>query len=243
VPTLRGRAAFGVAGLDASIGGGIPIGDSLLVAGPSGVGKTLLALQWVNAGLRAGEHCLYLTFQEDPGRLRDKAAAAGIDWSNGADELLTIRHAAPVELDLDEVGALLQDALADGNVKRMVVDSIDELGFAARDNARLPGYLWGVAGFARAAGGTTLFTNELAALGGGRGLADLSFILYDVFLLRYIEIGSEVRRGLSVLKMRQSDHTKHLHEFTIGDDGIRLGQPFEGVSGLLGWSALSGSEP
>jgi len=239
VPSMSGRAAFGVPPLDDATGGGIPLGDSVLVAGPSGVGKTLLALQFVNEGLRAGERCVYFSFQEDPGRLREKAASAGLELI-ASDDRLTIRHMAPVELDLDEAGALIQDLLAAGDVKRVVVDSIDELAFAARDTTRLPGYLWAIAGFVRAAGGTTLFTNELAALGGGRGLDDLSFVFYDVILLRYVEVRSEVRRGLSVLKMRQSDHTSHLHEFTIGDGGIQIGERFDGVSGLLGWSALSG---
>ena len=240
VPTLTGRAAFGVDGLDAAIGGGIPVGDSVLIAGPSGVGKTLLALQFANAGLTEGERCLYVSFQEPAARLREKAASAGIDWSGGAGDRLTIRDVAPVELDLDEVGALLQRELAAGDVKRVVIDSIDELGFAARDTSRLPGYLWGIAGFVRAAGGTSIFTTELAALGSGRGLDDLSFIFYDVLLLRYIEVESQIRRGLSVLKMRQSEHTKRLHEFTIGDGGIEFGEQFDGVTGLLGWTALSG---
>ncbi len=74
-------------------------------------------------------------------------------------------------------------------------------------------------------------------LGGGR-----SFIFNNVFCLRYVEIESELRRGLNVLKMRQSEHEKGLHEFTIDANGLAFGERIEGLSGMLGWSALRGNE-
>ncbi len=90
----------------------------------------------------------------------------------------------------------------------------------------------------RAAGGTTIFTNEMAALGSGNDLGGLSFIFNNVFFMRYVELESALHRGLSVLKMRQSEHEKSLLEFTIGNDGMTFGEPFTGVTGMLGWSAL-----
>jgi circadian clock protein KaiC len=238
---VSGRAGFGVAGLDALVGGGIPRGDSVLLLGPTGVGKTLLALHFLRAGVEAGERCLHLSFQESPEQVRDKAAATGWDWGRHAEELLAAHHIPPVDVNLDEVGALVRDELR-GGVKRVVVDSLAELAFAAHDTDRLPGYVWALAGFIRAAGGTTIFTNELAALGGAETVGGLSFLFDDVLLLRYIEIGSEVHRALSVFKMRQSDHDRALSEFEIGAEGMVLGERIRDVSGVLGWSALRSSE-
>jgi circadian clock protein KaiC len=212
------------------------------VIGPSGVGKTLLGLQFVGAGLEQGERCLHVSFQETPEQLREKAAAAGWDWSHVDDEQLIIRHIPPVELDLDEVGALIRRELLRGDVKRVVIDSLAELAFAARDTERLPAYTWALGGFVRSAGGTTLFTNEMAALGRGADLGGLSFIFNNVFFLRYVEIESELHRGLSVLKMRQSQHEKGLLGFTVGSDGLHFGERIVGVSGMLGWSALRGDD-
>jgi circadian clock protein KaiC len=242
VPTQTTRASFGIDALDAAIGGGIPRGDSTLLIGPSGVGKTLLGLQFIGAGLEQGERCLHVSFQETPQQLREKAAAAGWDWSKVDDEQLVIRQIPPVELDLDEVGALIRRELARGDVKRVVIDSLAELAFAAQDTERLPAYTWALGGFVRAAGGTTIFTNEMAALGRGADLGGLSFIFNNVFFLRYVEIESELHRGLSVLKMRQSQHEKGLVGFTIGSDGLRFGERIVGVSGMLGWSALRGDD-
>jgi circadian clock protein KaiC len=242
VPTLDSRAPFGLDRLDSAIGGGIPRGDSTLLVGPSGVGKTLLALRFIAAGLEAGERCLHVSFQETEAQVREKVAAAGWDWTGIGTEQLVIHHIAPVELDLDEVGALIRRELAQGDFKRVVVDSLAELTFAARQTERLPGYVWALGGSVRAAGGTTLFTNEMAALGQGAALGGLSFIFNNVYFLRYIEAESELRRGLNILKMRQSEHAKGLLEFEIDANGLTFGDQVEGVSGLLGWSALRGGD-
>jgi len=240
VPSLTDRAAFGDPKLDRTIGGGIPRGDSTLLIGPSGVGKTLLALRFIGAGLDQGERCLHISFQETETQVREKAAAAGWDWADVPAEQLVVRQIPPVELDLDEVGALIRSELARGDVKRVVIDSLAELSFAARETERLPAYVWALGGFVRAAGGTTIFTNEMAALGGGSDLGGLSFIFNNVFFLRYVEIESELQRGLNVLKMRQSEHAKGLISFTIDGDGIAFGERIDGVSGMLGWSVLRG---
>lgn len=243
VPTQSGRAGFGDAQLDAAIGGGLPRGDSTLLAGPSGVGKTLLSLAFIAAGLEQGERCLHVSFQESETQVREKAAAAGLGWPAASDEQLVIKQIPPVELDLDEVGSIIRAELDRGSVKRVVIDSLAELAFAARETERLPAYIWALGGFVRAAGGTSIFTNEIAALGQAGGLAGLSFLFNNVFFLRYVEIESELARGLSILKMRESDHNKGLVGFTIDQKGISFGDRIEHVSGMLGWSALSGGGP
>jgi circadian clock protein KaiC len=239
VPTQSGRAGFGDARLDAAIGGGIPRGDSTLLAGPSGVGKTLLGLSFVAAGLEQGERCLHVSFQETEAQVREKAESAGWDWSGVPDEQLVIKHIPPVELDLDEVGSIIRDELDRGEVERVVVDSLAELSFAARDTDRLPAYIWALGGFVRGAGGTSIFTNEIAALGESGGLAGLSFLFNNVLFLRYVEMESELARGLSILKMRESDHDKGLIRFTIDEGGLAFGDHIADVRGMLGWSALS----
>jgi circadian clock protein KaiC len=239
VATQTGRAGFGDERLDEAIGGGIPRGDSTLLVGPSGVGKTLLGLSFLGAGLERGERCLHISFQETETQVREKAETAGWDWSAVSGEQLMIRHIPPVELDLDEVGSIVRAELARGDVKRVLVDSLAELSFAARETERLPAYIWALGGFVRAAGGTSVFTNEIAALGQSGGLGGVSFLFNNVFFLRYLELRSELGRGLSILKMRQSDHTKGLIRFTIDEGGLTFGERIDDVSGLLGWSALS----
>lgn len=49
------RLSTGIAALDEMMGGGVPEGDSVLIAGSSGTGKSLLATQFIAAGIRVGE--------------------------------------------------------------------------------------------------------------------------------------------------------------------------------------------
>ena len=242
VPTLDSRAPFGLDKLDSATGGGIPRGDSTLLIGPSGVGKTLLALRFVAAGLEAGERCLHISFQETETQVRDKVAAAGWDWTEIGGEQLVIHHIPPVEIDLDEVGALIRRELAAGEVKRVVIDSLAELAFAARQTERLPGYVWALGGFVRAAGGTTLFTNEMAALGQRRRPRRALLHLQQRLLppLHRGRIRAPTRpQHPEDASERPRQRSARVHDRRQRSD---LRRAIEGVSGLLGWSALRGDD-
>jgi circadian clock protein KaiC len=66
-PRVSGeRLSTGIAGLDEMTEGGIPAGDVVLVAGPTGSGKTTFALQFALEGLRRGESVVVAGFEEYP---------------------------------------------------------------------------------------------------------------------------------------------------------------------------------
>ncbi|HZT55905.1 MAG TPA: ATPase domain-containing protein, partial [Burkholderiaceae bacterium] len=67
-PALSARLSVGVAGLDEMLGGGLPRGYSLLVAGPSGSGKSILAAAFLAEGARAGEMGVIAAFEQHPNR-------------------------------------------------------------------------------------------------------------------------------------------------------------------------------
>jgi circadian clock protein KaiC len=73
--------------------------------------------------------------------------------------------------------------------------------------------------------------------------AHISTITDSIILLRYVELFGEMRRSLTVLKMRGSRHEKDIREFSIDDRGMHIGKPFRGVSGILaGYPACSSSQ-
>jgi len=80
-----------------------------------------------------------------------------------------------------------------------------------------------------------LFTSTTATLMGGTSVTQhhISTISDSIILLRYVEIYGEMRRGMTVLKMRGSMHDKNIREFTIDADGMHIGKPFRTVSGIL----------
>ena len=63
--------------------------------------------------------------------------------------------------------------------------------------------------------------------------AHISTITDSIILLRYVEMFAEMRRGITVLKMRGSAHDKEIREFTIDGSGLHVGKPFRNVMGIL----------
>lgn len=233
--TFEGRLSCGVRGLDEMMGGGVPRGTTTIIAGPSGAGKSVLSLQFLNDGLARGEGCVYASFQEGEAQLRAKAAEFGwkLDGTPNAGKL-RILHVEPVELGVDIVAAQLLAAAVEVGAKRIVIDSIAELSHATTHD-RFPDLLWSLTGSLKRIGATIFLTSETAAFfGAAFELASgLSFVADNIVLLRYAEFGSEIRRALVVVKMRESDHRHNLVEFEITNTGARVKGAFEGVTGVL----------
>ncbi len=80
-----------------------------------------------------------------------------------------------------------------------------------------------------------LFTSTTPTLLGGSSIteAHISTITDSIILLRYVEMYGEMRRGITVLKMRGSMHDKDIREFSIDHQGMHIGQPFRNVTGIL----------
>ena len=237
------RIPSGIPKLDELMGGGIHDGAATAIVGPSGTGKTGVALHFVVEGLSRGERCLYVSFQESESQLVEKAASFGWDLASPLESgQLAIQHVPGEVIDLDRVGAAMRAELAGGDVRRVAVDSLGELVFAARELERLPAYSRALAGFIRGGGASALITSDTPTtstivdpLGG------LSFLFQNIVLIRYVEIESETRRAISIFKMRGSDHAKGLWECEVGEHGLSInGPPLSGIAGALGWSALRG---
>ncbi len=77
--SARRRVSTGNAELDKMMCGGIPKGDSVLVAGTSGSGKSTIATQFIAEGLGQGEPCVVAVFEERPQEYVDRAKGFGLD--------------------------------------------------------------------------------------------------------------------------------------------------------------------
>jgi circadian clock protein KaiC len=143
---------------------------------------------------------------------------------------------SPVELDVDMAAAQIREAVEARSVQRVVIDSVAELEFAVRDIDRFDDFLASLVGFLRGHEVTTIMTREITQLFGteltvaSRGL---SYIVDNIVLLRYLEVAAEIRRALTVLKIRGSDHDKTLRELIISDGTFRIGGRFENLSGIM----------
>jgi circadian clock protein KaiC len=222
------------------MGGGIGAGEATVILGPSGIGKTIAGLRFVAEGIAKDERCLYVTFQDTADQLVKMAATFDWDLADArARGQLVVHHVPLGELDLDLLAARISRELVDGPIHRVVIDSLAEMVFAARESDRFPAYARSLAGIIRAVGATLVITSETTTLGPSpEPIGGVTFLFHNVILLRYIEMNSSTGRALNIVKMRNSDHSKDLFGFTISAEGVTIGGPLESVTGVLGWSAL-----
>lgn len=228
----HGRAATGVAGLDALVEGGIPIGDAVLVSGPSGTGKSLLAAQFVAAGVNAGEPGVIAVFEEHPKEYLRRATGLGIDLETmerqGNVRLIYIR---PLDLSPDETLHAIRAAADEIGARRVVIDSVSgfELALAPSFREDFRESLYRLVGALTGTGITVLMTMEIE-----QNAAELrfspyvvSFLADDIILLRYVEISGQLRKSVVVVKMRNSGHSKALHLYEITGHGMIVRQPLQ----------------
>ena len=227
------RLRMGVPGLDEMLGGGLPSGYSLLVAGPSGSGKSVLAAAFLAEGVRCGETGVIAAFEQHPSQSRNRLVADLID--SGQVGLVDSQAA---DLSIDEVVYLLLGEIKRLGATRVVIDSLSgfELALAPtfREDFResLSRLVTALAG----AGVTVLMTSELEDR-----YTDLRFSPYGtafmtdaIIVQRYIEVESQLLRVMAVVKVRGSAHANQLREFSINTDGIHIGQMLPDQEGLLG---------
>ncbi len=245
VKQTYGRIRSGIPGLDELMPSGMRRGDATLVMGPSGVGKTTLAMGWIAQGLAEGQHCLYVTFQDTVDHLIDMGAAFGWDLAAArASGQLTIAHVSMGDLDLDVLANAVRSNLAEFPIARVAVDSLAELVLADREWSRFPAYMRALVGLVRAANVSFLATSETTASGiTAQSLEGLMFLFDSVIDLRYIEEQSTLGRAINIVKLRSGAHKMTLNSFVISGEGLVVGDKLEGVSGRLGWSALRTQDP
>jgi circadian clock protein KaiC len=233
VPVADTRVSMGISRLDEMLGGGLPSGYSLLVAGPSGSGKSILAAAFLAEGVRRGEAGVIAVFEQHQRRSRSNAFDVLI--KNGQIGLVE-NHAA--DLSIDEILSLVMREIRRLKATRVVIDSLSgfELAVAPtfRDDFRES--LARMVATLSSTGVTALMTCELEDR-----YSDLRFSPYSsafmtdaIIVQRYIEVESQLRRLMAVVKVRGSAHSHQLREFVIAGDGIEIGEMLSDQEGLLG---------
>lgn len=221
----RRRLSTGIRELDKMLGGGIFEGDSVLIAGPSGTGKSALATQFLAEGLRQGEPAIAAIFEERPAGYVARADAFGLSLhaaqKSGKLEVLYLR---PLDLSVDETMQAILDAAHRLQARRLVIDSL--VGF---EMALSPGFradfresLYRMIAALTSAGVTILTTVEIEDNFTSLQLSHytISFLTDDIIRLRFVEIDGQLRKILVVMKMRGGNHSKDIREYIITGEGV-----------------------
>lgn len=226
------RITMGIAGLDEMLGGGLPVGYSLLVVGPSGSGKTVLATQFLAEGVRLGEPGVIAAFEKSPSQLLSSQLHNMVKLGQ-----VGVIDTRSLDLSIDQTLHDLIAMIDKMQAKRVVIDSLSgfELALAPAFSENFRASLYRLVAELTSKGVTILMTSELEDR-----YTDLRFspfgsaFLADAIIVqRYIELEGQFQRMLSVLKVRGSAHSKDLRLFEIDHHGIKLGHTLTNYRGIL----------
>ena len=229
------RITSGNVELDAMCGGGFFRDSIVLVSGATGTGKTLMVTEFVAGGAASGERCLIFAFEESREQLIRNAIGWGVDFEQMEREgRLKVVCEYPEVMGLEDHLIQMKAIMDDFRPNRLAVDSLSAL----ERVSTLKGFrefVIGLTSFIKEKEVACLFTSTTPSLMGGTSIteAHISTITDSIILLRYVELHGEMRRGLTVLKMRGSMHDKSIREFSIDSRGLHIGAPFRDLTGII----------
>ncbi len=229
------RVTSGNADLDRMCGGGFFRDSIILLSGATGTGKTLSTMEFIAGGVKAGERSLLFAFEESHDQLFRNAKSWGMDFRGmEADGTLKVMCVYPEAASLEDHLITIKREIERFRPNRVAVDSLSALERVASLKS-FREFVIGLTSFIKHQEIVGLFTATSDRLLGGESVTEthISTITDSIILLRYVEMFGEMRRGLTVLKMRGSMHDKEIREFTINGTGMHIGAPFRGVTGIL----------
>lgn len=234
-PSSSDRVSTGNAKLDDMVGGGLFRDSLVLVSGPTGSGKTLIAGTFAAEACSKGERVLMLAYEESRAQLLRNARSWGLDfeqWENWGRLRIVCQY--PQALGLEDHLLAIQREIDAFAPSRLVMDSLsalERIGLARYFRE----FVIALTSFSRERELCSLYTSTTPRLSGGDSVteAHISTISDAIILLRYVEISADLHRGVSVIKMRGSRHSKSVHEYTIDSRGMRIDKPFTNVSSIV----------
>lgn len=231
-PVAPSRLSMGVPLLDEMMCGGLPAGYSLLVAGPSGSGKSQLAIAFLAAGARAGEKGVIAAFERSPSQSHRLAIDELIE--SGQVGVIDTRA---LDLSIDETLYALTEMIRRTGATRVVIDSLSgfELALAPTFREDFRESLHRMVAVLTGMGAAVLMISELEDR-----YTELRFSPYGAAFLtdaiivqRYVELHGQIKRVMAVVKLRNSAHSHQLRMFEITDSGIVVGEARPEMDALL----------
>lgn len=216
------RLSTGIKGLDAILGGGIPKGYVVAVIGSCGTGKTTLGLHFIYEGLKNGENCIVLSFEEDEESIIRNATSVGMKLEEFKNLQIIRLEAMSVKKSFEKVESELPELIRSFNAGRILIDSISVLETLFSEQERYQ-VLSAFKRILKSHGVTAIFTSEadkFQPTSSKYGI--LEYICDGLICLKMIRKSEldEPSLGLEVVKMRGIKHSRKPKPYTITEKGI-----------------------
>ncbi|MFW9982334.1 MAG: ATPase domain-containing protein [Candidatus Thorarchaeota archaeon] len=232
------RVKTGIPGLDELTEGGFPRGDTILIAGKAGTGKSILATQFIYRGaVDYNEPGVFVTLEEPPHLIKRNMLQFGMDLDKLVKEkkisivdLSPSKEITPVTIgeypsfDLSGLEAIIMNHVNKIKAKRIVLDTLSIMAYKFKSRDILREEFFKLAANLTRTGCTLLLTSEIPAQDQGLGVFDIEAFLASGVIVLYNEKISDTSRSRSieVLKLRGSKHSSRIHSMRITDEGIRV---------------------
>ncbi|MFA5860980.1 MAG: circadian clock protein KaiC [Candidatus Thermoplasmatota archaeon] len=241
-PSPDERVSMGIPGLDDMLAGGVYRGDTVLIVGGAGTGKTSFAVSMADATCARGDRCLYFALEEAHSQIVRNMRSMGFDLARYMEtDLLRIRSARPGSEGLEPYLAYMIEEIEAFDPHVVVIDPITPfLAMGLPEDVR--GTLTRLLGFLKARGVTavnTMLSSEREALDENTYIISL---VDDIIILRNVELAGERNRATSVLKARGIAHSKQVREFRLTSHGVDLLEVFTGAEGGAVGASRAGLE-
>ena len=224
----------GIPNLDHMFKGGLLPGTSSVFIGPSGVGKSTLAMQFVANGLKLGLKAAVFTFDEILRTFLARTGKLNFMSDHGAlktyieDGRLFVRQVDPAEITPGSFAQIVRDAI-DAGATIVVIDSLNGYLNSMPEERFLSTHLHELVSYLNQRDVITIMVvAQHGVLHGAVADFNVSYLADAVLLLRYFERYGEIQRGLSVFKNRTGPHEHTMRQLTITDTGIVIAEPMSG---------------
>lgn len=227
----------GVAKLDLLLGGdGVDRGTSILILGPTGTGKSMIAAQIVMETAKNGDSCAMYVFDERIQTLLKRTRSVGMDLEQHVDSgTLNIHQVDPAELTPGEFSHMVNEDVTKRGVGLIVIDSLTGYVNAMPDERLLALHVHKLVSYLCQQGVTVMVIMAIHGLPGGSQEApfDLSYVSDSVLMLHHFEYQGQIRKAISVYKRRGGNHERHIRELQFWSDGIHIGEPLTRFRGIF----------
>ena len=222
------RVTTGVPGLDPIVNGGYFLGSTTVIAGISGVGKSVIACHFLAEGIRRGERSLMLTLDEQVPQVLRNAMSIGIDLQPAIDSgLVQVVYDPPQEIEVDQHFHRIEQIMEEFKPKRVVFDSLSTYAASfATDPQMFRDFFHALVALMKEHQVAAVYNNEnpemlgMSSMMGSKGMSSL---VDNIILMNWIELGNVFRVGLTVAKMRANPCDRMTHECeVVSGQGMRV---------------------
>ncbi|KPA19597.1 circadian clock protein KaiC [Candidatus Magnetomorum sp. HK-1] len=229
------RYSSGDKTLDAMTGGGIFKDSIILVNGPTGTGKTLLCANFIQVTCYNNEKAIIFAYEESRDQLIRNALSFGVDFEKWEQKgLLKLICIYPESMSLEEHLLSIRKNIDEFKPKRLVIDSLSALDRIGSDR-HFREFVIGLTSYAKKEEVCSIMTSTTPTLAGVNSITEyhISTITDAIILLRYVEVNGSMKRGITIIKMRGSQHEKEIREFEIDNTGIHIGNAFKNMQNII----------